>query len=178
MKCDFPIACPVALLWTSGRYRQDGTRRVSWASDRRCTSSLPRRSTLEVHPISSEAPHVWSSIPHPEADICTTSSCIPMHKAMTQVRKTPFFETRLAFQPFWVKEPRHSENILAEMCYLYGRTRLPRYSHYPRVTRWPIFQQQLLLRVRRGGGGGGGGVGNSLRRITRHAVLNHIVASH
>ena len=37
--------------------------------------------------------------------------------------KTSFFETRLAFLLFWVKEPRHSEGLLAEMCYFYGRTR-------------------------------------------------------
>ena len=29
----------------------------------------------------------------------------------------------MAFRRFWVKEPRHSENISAEMCYLYRRTR-------------------------------------------------------
>ena len=34
-----------------------------------------------------------------------------------------FFETRLAFRRFWVKEPRHSENKIAEMCHLYRRTR-------------------------------------------------------
>ena len=38
-------------------------------------------------------------------------------------KKTSFFETRLAFRQFWVQEPRCSENILAEMCYLYRRTR-------------------------------------------------------
>ena len=39
----------------------------------------------------------------------------------------PFFETRLAFGRFWVKEHRHSENVLAETSYkqyLYRRTRL------------------------------------------------------
>ena len=36
--------------------------------------------------------------------------------------KTPFFETLLVFRRFWVKEPRHSENSLAGMCYLYRRT--------------------------------------------------------
>ena len=29
-----------------------------------------------------------------------------------------FFETKLAFRRFWVSGPRHSEAILAEMCYL------------------------------------------------------------
>ena len=34
-----------------------------------------------------------------------------------------FFGRGLAFRRFWVQEPRHSENRLAEMCYLYRRTR-------------------------------------------------------
>ena len=33
--------------------------------------------------------------------------------------KTSFFETRLAFRRFWVKEPRHSEKKVAEMYHLY-----------------------------------------------------------
>ena len=37
--------------------------------------------------------------------------------------KTPFFETRLPFRRFRVKEPCRSEPILAEMCYLDRRTR-------------------------------------------------------
>ena len=54
-----------------------------------------------------------------------------MHNAMAQLYKTPFFfETRLASRRFWVnKEPRHSENILAEMYYLY-------LSIVERVKRW------------------------------------------
>ena len=33
-----------------------------------------------------------------------------------------FFETRMAFRQFWVREPRHSEKKNAAMCYLYLRT--------------------------------------------------------
>ena len=49
-------------------------------------------------------------------------SIIPMAQVYT---KTPFFLTRLALRRVWVKEPRHSGNVLAEMCHLYRRTRPP-----------------------------------------------------
>ena len=39
------------------------------------------------------------------------------------VQKAAFSEARLALRRFWVEEPRHSENNLAEMCHLYRRTR-------------------------------------------------------
>ena len=39
-------------------------------------------------------------------------------------KNIPFFQTRLALRRFWVKEPLHSENILAEMWYLYLKMRL------------------------------------------------------
>ena len=51
------------------------------------------------------------------------SICISMNKAMTQVYKHVFFETRLAFRRFWDKEPRHPYFVLAKMCYFYPRTR-------------------------------------------------------
>ena len=38
--------------------------------------------------------------------------------------KTSFWKKRLGFRRFWVREPRYSETILAEMCYLYRRMRL------------------------------------------------------
>ena len=42
---------------------------------------------------------------------------------MTQAYKQASFpETRLTFGRIWVQGPRHSENDLAEMCYLYRRT--------------------------------------------------------
>ena len=34
-----------------------------------------------------------------------------------------FSKQDLGFPTIWVKEPRHSETILADMCYLYRRTR-------------------------------------------------------
>ena len=42
--------------------------------------------------------------------------------------KTSFFETILVFRRFRVKDPRHSETILMEMCYLYRRTRRMNYN--------------------------------------------------
>ena len=44
---------------------------------------------------------------------------------MTEVYNNVIFETTLELQRFWVKVPRHSENILllAEMRYVYRRTR-------------------------------------------------------
>ena len=45
--------------------------------------------------------------------------------------KVSFFEKKiLAFGRFWVKEPRRSENKIAEMCYLYRRTRPERSIGY------------------------------------------------
>ena len=37
------------------------------------------------------------------------SNCFPMKSPMAQAYKTSFFETRLTFRRFWVKEARHSE---------------------------------------------------------------------
>ena len=52
---------------------------------------------------------------------------------------TSFFETRLAFRRFWVKETRHSENVFAEMCcYLY-RKRRQRAVWYLMLTRKKVF---------------------------------------
>ena len=90
--------------------------------DERCRF-LWRHSTIEVHPKISEAPHLRSSTSR-ENRLLAKSSCLPMTNPMAQVPKTSFFETRLAFQRFWVKERRHSEDGLVEICYLYRRTRL------------------------------------------------------
>ena len=47
-----------------------------------------------------------------------------MNNPIVQACKTSFFEARLAFRRFWAEGPRRSENVLAEMCCLYRRTRL------------------------------------------------------
>ena len=86
-----------------------------------------RRSTIEVHPKFSEAPYFGSSIPHTITDLTKISNRIPMNNPMAQEYKypgMPFFETGLAFRRCWVEEPRCSEHIPTEMCYLYRRTRL------------------------------------------------------
>ena len=82
---------------------------------------LSRRSTIEVHTNFSEGPHLKCSIPHPKTDSTakhqiTSRWIVPW----PEYSKTSFFETRLlAFRRFWVKKPRHSENSITEMCYLY-----------------------------------------------------------
>ena len=64
-----------------------------------------------------------SSIPHAKTDFSqnqiASRSVIPWHKYTL----ASFFETRLAFRRVWVKEPRHSENIKVEICYLDCRAR-------------------------------------------------------
>ena len=42
---------------------------------------------------------------------------------MAQVYKNVIFRNKIGFRRFWAQEPRHSENIRAEKCYLYRRTR-------------------------------------------------------
>ena len=42
---------------------------------------------------------------------------------MAQVLKGVIFETRFDFRRFGVKQPRHFRKQIAEMCYLYPRTR-------------------------------------------------------
>ena len=47
-----------------------------------------------------------------------------MNSSMSQVSKSVFFRNKIgASRRFWVQEARHSENIFAEMCYLYRKTR-------------------------------------------------------
>ena len=70
-----------------------------------------RRSTIEVHPYFSEAPHMRSSI------------LSAMDNPMAQAYNHVFFETRLALRRFWVKKRRHPETNISEMWYLYSRTR-------------------------------------------------------
>ena len=50
-----------------------------------------RRSTIEVHPIFSEAPHLRSSIPRPKTDFQQKSKCLVANNPMAQVYKTFFF---------------------------------------------------------------------------------------
>ena len=67
-----------------------------------------------------------------------------MNTPKVQVYRKSFFETRLAFRRFWAEEPLHSENRLAEMCYLYRRTlwstmegRFGRHIYTPTVIIFP-----------------------------------------
>ena len=64
-----------------------------------------RRSTIELHPIFSEAPHVRSSMPHPKTDLKQKSYRIAANNPMARVYKTFFIEIKIG-----VKEPSFSEN--------------------------------------------------------------------
>ena len=70
---------------------------------------LPRRSTIEVRPTFSEAPHVRSSIPHPKTDISRSQNksrrITPWPESTTRFSS----KSRLTFRRFRVKEPRLSE---------------------------------------------------------------------
>ena len=83
-----------------------------------------RRSTIEVHPIFSEAPHLRSSVSHAKTDFSTNHTAFQLILPWFKLTKTPLFETRLAFRRFWMKVPRDPQNTLAEMCYLYRKRRL------------------------------------------------------
>ena len=45
-----------------------------------------------------------------------------MNDPMGRVYKNVIIQNQIAFGRFWVKEPRHSENIVAEMRHLYRKT--------------------------------------------------------
>ena len=85
---------------------------------------------IEVHPKFSEVPHLRSSIPHPRTDVSTNriaSRWIIPSSPKSKKKKHPFSKQDFGIPTILVlvREPRHSENILAEMCYLYRRTRRP-----------------------------------------------------
>ena len=46
---------------------------------------VKRRSTIEVDPNFSKAPHLRSSIPHPNTDVSKKINCTPMNNSMAQV---------------------------------------------------------------------------------------------
>ena len=79
-----------------------------------------RHSTKEVQPTVSEARHLRSSISH----LKTKSAKFEMHSDGRNYTKPTFFKIwQVTFLRFWVREPNHSENLLAEMCYLYRKPR-------------------------------------------------------
>ena len=89
-----------------------------------------RRSTIEIHPKFSEAPHSRSSIPHPKTGLQQKSNCIAVNNPMAQVYTKRLFSTsRLTFRRFGGKGIPSFRNKIAEMCYLYRRTGiLPTYT--------------------------------------------------
>ena len=70
-----------------------------------------------------------------------------MNTPISQIYKTSFFETRLTFRRFWVKEPRHSENGLVEICHLYRKTPLRSSIPQPKTdfSQTPILCRLLLF---------------------------------
>ena len=82
-----------------------------------------RRSTTEVYPNFSEDPHLRSSIlivSHPKTGFNKNAIASPMNNPMAHVcmRKRHIFRKKIGSPlRFRVKEPRNSENLLAEMCY-------------------------------------------------------------
>ena len=61
----------------------------------------------------------------PDKGLQRTSNCTPMTNSMTQVYTNIILRNKIVIPTIWgLRSPRHSENGLAEMCYLYRRTRL------------------------------------------------------
>ena len=90
---------------------------------------VKRRSTIEVHPSFSEAPHhLRSSIPHAKTYfIQQKSNCIATKNPMAQVYKTFFFRNQ-----DWGEGIPCFRNKIAVMCYLDRRTGLKNTPHEPR----------------------------------------------
>ena len=62
-------------------------------------------------------------MPHPKTDFNKDQIASRWIIPWPKYTKTYFFEAWLAFRRFRVKEPSHSENVLAKMWYVYRRTR-------------------------------------------------------
>ena len=59
-----------------------------------------RRSTMEIHPTFSAAPHFRGSIPHPKTDFQQESNCIPMNNPMAQVCENVIFRSKIGLPTF------------------------------------------------------------------------------
>ena len=94
---------------------------ILWSYYTNKEKQLLRFSTVDVRTDFSEGSHFTSPIPHPKTDLSKNQIAFRYIISYPKYTKTYFFETRLAFWRFWVKGPRHSENVLAEICYLYRR---------------------------------------------------------
>ena len=82
-----------------------------WYEQRGWSASilLQRRSTIEVHPNFSEAPHFRSSIPHPKTDFSKNQIASWRIVPWPESTKRVFSKSRSAFQRFGLKEPCLSE---------------------------------------------------------------------
>ena len=87
-----------------------------------------RRSTIEVHPKVSEAPHLRSSIPHPKTDFRKKSKCLAAKNPMAQVYKKRKIEIKVDIPTIWDQGPPSFRKKTGKMCYLYRRTGLELYD--------------------------------------------------
>ena len=72
--------------------------------------SEKRRSTIQVLPIFSKAPHLRSSIPQPETDFSKNQNCIAASDPMARVYKNILFRNQdWHSDDLGIKEPRLSE---------------------------------------------------------------------
>ena len=72
-----------------------------------------------------------SSTPHPNTDFSKYQIAPRLIIPWPKYAIASFFETILTFGRFWVKEPRHSEKTLAEICHLYRKA----HRQFENVTR-------------------------------------------
>ena len=68
--------------------------------------------------------HLGRSTPHPKTDLSKNQVASRLIILWPQVYKNVIFRNKINIpRRFWDKWPPHSENIIAETCYLYRRTR-------------------------------------------------------
>ena len=108
---DIGVTCDVIELETGdGKARKNrlplyrAQRRKRYRAQRR-----KRHSTIEVHPTLSEAPHLRSSIPHPNTDFRKNQNALGRLTPWPKSTKRFLSNLRLTFRRFGVEEPRLSE---------------------------------------------------------------------
>ena len=85
-------------------------------------SAEEARSTIEVNPNFSEAPHLRSSTPHPKTDFGKKYNASWQIVPWPKSTKSFFFKTKIEIPTIWGLGTPSIRNKIAEMCYLYRRT--------------------------------------------------------
>ena len=100
----------------------------SHGSTDECAWTVPKSSTIEVHPNFLRLPTKELHITyHPKTDFGKDNFIIPTNNPIAQEYTITSSDGRvLVFRRVWAKEPRHSGRIFSEMCYLYRKSRPPR----------------------------------------------------